>query len=302
MDYRGAPCSEVLPVRLRTVLVFLAAVVFGVIAVVAARFWLEGERTRLAGELQSMPENTIVVATRALRYGDLLQNQNLKEIPWPGGAQIPAGSFRTRDEVLKGGERYVMSAIETDEPLLAWKITGPGQRATLSAALTEGMKAVTIRVDDILGVAGFVLPGDRVDILLTRSGDDQTFVDVLLQGVKVLAIDQIADDRRDKPAVVRAVTFEVTTQEAQKLTLAATIGKLSLALRNVASAQAQQYRRVTVKDLTSGEVAANLESKKAEDQQPKIQPVAAPTRPPGVSVGVVRNFKRAEYRVRQDGT
>ena len=84
------------------------------------------------------------------------------------------------------------------------------------------MKAVSIRVNDVLGVAGFVLPGDRVDIMLTRSDKAVgTYTDVLLQGVKVLAIDQTADDRADKPSVARTVTFEVSTQEAQKLTLAA---------------------------------------------------------------------------------
>ncbi|MGO7388837.1 Flp pilus assembly protein CpaB, partial [Rhizobium ruizarguesonis] len=92
-----------------------------------------------------------------------------------------------------------------------------------------------------LGVAGFVRPSDRVDVLLTRvvrepAGNDQTFVDVLLQGVKVLAVDQTADERKDEPSVVKTVTFEVTTDEAQRLTLGSSIGTLSLALRNIASA------------------------------------------------------------------
>ena len=94
--------------------------------------------------------------------------------------------------------------------MLSSKITGPGQRATLSAMLSDGMKAVTIRVNDVEGVAGFVLPGERVDVVLTRTGEKNNAVnDVVLQNVRVLAVDQLADQRADKPAVVQAVTLEV---------------------------------------------------------------------------------------------
>src|SRR5262249_39571753 len=141
--------------------------------------------------------NTIVVAATPMRFGNLLQSSNLKEIPWPVGS-LPEGAFAKSEDLLKGGDRYVLTAIEANEPVLGWKITGSGQRATLSASLDVGMKAVTIRVNDVLGVAGFVLPGDRVDVLLTRNRSDDasdpgSYVDVLLQGVKVLAIDQSAD-------------------------------------------------------------------------------------------------------------
>jgi len=121
--------------------------------------------------------------------------------------------------------------------MVGWKITGPGQRATLSAMLGEGMKAVTIRVNDVEGVAGFVLPGDRVDIVLTRSGEKNNAVnDVVIQDVRVLAVDQLADQRADKPSVVKAVTIEVDPTEGQKVALAATVGTLSLLLRKAGDA------------------------------------------------------------------
>jgi pilus assembly protein CpaB len=276
--------------------VFCLALVFGAVAVFTARAWLQGQRSALltAAQRVTKPDSqeTIVIAARPLRFGDRIEEDALVEIPWPAG-RVPNGAFKTREDLLKPGVRYVTSAIEPDEPILGWKITGPGQRATLSAALTAGMKAITIRVNDVLGVAGFVLPGDRVDILLTRGEG----VDVLLQGVKVLAIDQTADDRRDQPAVVKAVTFEVSTEEAQILTLAATVGQLSLALRNVASADIEPTKRVTMADLFGGAIAAS-----AMEDGPKAStpPVAKPAPPPDdtVRVGVFRNFKRTEYRVR----
>lgn len=292
--------------RLRTVIVFCLALVFGGLAVFTARAWLEGQRNLIfnAAKKEAAPVDTIVVAARPLRFGDALQKEYLKEIPWPIGT-LPSGAFRTTDEILEDGDRFVMSAIEPDEPVLGWKITGPGQRATLSAALTEGMKAITIRVNDVLGVAGFVLPGDRVDVLLTRtaSDDGRSYVDVLLQGVKVLAIDQSADDRRDQPAVVKAVTFEVTTEEAQKLTLAATVGQLSLALRNLASSESEATKRVTLLDL-EGSVAAELK-REAATPPPAPSPAAptigmAPPTPVSTDpvVGVYRDLQRSEYKVK----
>lgn len=131
----------------------------------------------------------------------------------------------------------------------------------LSTSLTPGFKAVSIRVNDVLGVAGFVLPGDRVDVMLSRSSSEVQggdFVDVLLQGVKVLAIDQIADERKENPSVVRTVTFEVNTQEAQKLILAGNVGTLSLALRNVASSDIEEIKRITLFDLGEPDVSDDL--------------------------------------------
>ena len=104
----------------------------------------------------------------------------------------------------------MLTAIEANEPILASKITGAGQRATLSAVLQDGMKAVTIRVNDVEGVAGFVLPGDRVDVVLTRQQDKLVAAaDVVLQNVRVLAVDQVADERAEKPSIAKAVTLEV---------------------------------------------------------------------------------------------
>jgi pilus assembly protein CpaB len=147
----------------------------------------------------------------------------------------------------------VLTPNEANETILSSKITGPGQRATLSATLQDGMRAVTIRVNDVEGVAGFVLPGDRVDVALTRQLDKAAATtDVVLQNTRVLAVDQTADERNDKPSVVKAVTLEVDTADAQKLALAASVGSLSLMLRKAGEVATETTKRVTLSDLING--------------------------------------------------
>ncbi|RWI26236.1 MAG: Flp pilus assembly protein CpaB [Mesorhizobium sp.] len=253
--------------RANTIIMIILAGVFGVVAVVLANVWLAGQRSALA-QANGVQGSTLVVAAMPLKFGDALSADKLREIPWPAGA-VPAGSFKTVKDALAGnGARQALQSISANEPILSAKITGPGQRATLSAVLGEGMKAVSIRVNDVLGVAGFVFPGDRVDVLLTRNvrdgeGGEKSFVDVLLQSVKVLAIDQVADESKDSPTVAKAVTVEVDTKDAQKLTLAAGAGQLSLALRQVAGSKGETTERVTLADLT-GDTPDDVAKRQAE--------------------------------------
>jgi pilus assembly protein CpaB len=284
--------------RANVVVMLALAVVFGVAAVFLSNIWLANQEPRAAmigpGE---HAEQTVVVAAGPLRFGDKLTADNLREIPWTAGA-LPAGSFSSRAQLLdpKAGDRQVLVALAANEPILGSKITGPGQRATLSAVLDPGMKAVSIRVNDIAGVAGFVLPGDRVDVLLTRRDGAQSTVDVLLQSVKVLAIDQIADDKKENPTVARSVTVEVSTLDAQKLTLAAGVGELALALRQVGSSRDEVTDHVTLGDLTGDQPAA--EAPKPEQvaaAAPSVAPVVHS--PATVQVDVYRGTELKSYDV-----
>ena len=233
------------------------------------------------------------------------------------------------------GERYVLSAIEPNEPIYKWKVTGPGARATLSAVVDEGMRAVAIRINDVLGVAGFVLPGDRVDIMLTRqSTREGTVTDILLQNVKILAINQLADDRTNKPQQGRTATVEVDSIDAQKLALAGRVGTLSLALRSAGSVDAAQPRRVTLQDLDPAselyaegeegeggpvappmnkEVDARFQSVEeqlkrmgdlvANTKKRRIGELSDPQKPtaaiidPNAKIGIIRGVKKEIYRV-----
>ncbi len=133
------------------------------------------------------------------------------------------------------------------------------------------MRAVAIRVDDVSGVAGFVTPGDRVDVILTRDLDQSIQAHTILQNLKVLGIDQDADKKvRDKPSIVRTITVEVEPNDVQKVALAQQAGKLSLSLRNMETADTTRLDTITVQDLTD------------EDRPAPVKPVTAEL--PSVSV------------------
>ena len=167
--------------------------------------------------------------------------------------------------------------------------------------LDKDKRAITIRVDDVRGVAGFILPGDRVDVVLIRSDSEsgvrRDYSDLLLQDVKVIAVDQLASEQKNSPTVAKAVTLEVTPQQAQKISLASDVGHLSLILRKAGDSNVVMNQRVTTSDLS--EVAA-------ERRAPVPATVAvAPTReappppppPSDATVWIIRDLKSQDYKV-----
>jgi pilus assembly protein CpaB len=247
-------------VRASTIVMIGFAVVFGLLAVFIAQVWLNNQasmQARNAPKQTQVASQTVVVAKQPLRFGTELNASMLQEAPWPSDS-LPAGAFAKINDIMSGGRRVVLAAIEANEPVLALKITGAGQRATLSALVKPGMKAVTIRVNDVEGVGGFVLPGDHVDIVLTRQLEKgSATTQVVLQNTRVLAVDQIADDRAAKATVAKSVTLEVDTVEAQKLWLASSVGSLSLLLRKAGETAETKTRKVTLNDLGTNEPAGD---------------------------------------------
>jgi pilus assembly protein CpaB len=267
-------------VRTSTFVMIGFAVLFGALAVFLAQIWLNNQaelrmRSLEAHKKAEPPAHTIVVASEPLRFGDDISARALREVPWPSDA-LPAGAFSKISE-LTADKRVVVMPIEVNEAVLATKITGPGQRATLSATLQNEMKAVTIRVNDVEGVAGFVLPGDHVDVVMSCSDQNAATNDVVIQNARVLAIDQLADERADKPSVAKAVTLEVDVASGQKLALASTFGTLSLMLRKAGELAETMSRRVTLADL--GQAADPVRDLHF------------------VTVGVTRASKRQDYSV-----
>ncbi len=244
--------------RASTLVMIGFALVFGIIAVFIAQIWLANQANKqVEATVKPVPTRTLVVAKAPLRYGTELSAALLQEVPWPSEV-LPAGAFAKVSDVLNGGSRIVLTAIEANEPVLGVKITGPGQRATLSSLVKPGMKAVTVRVNDVEGVGGFVLPGDHVDVVLTRTidkGDATT--EVVLQNRRVLAVDQTADERAAKATVAKSVTLEVDTVEAQKVWLASTVGSLSLLLRKAGETAQARTRKITLGDLSAPEPVAD---------------------------------------------
>ena len=266
-------------------LLLVVAVLMGLVAAYMARDWIQRQAIAVPA-----PTVTVVVAAVPLGFGAELTRDNVMEIPW-AAASLPQGAFTTKEELFKAGRRAALAPLQPSELILTAKITGPGQRASLSAMLEPGTKAVTVRVDDVKGVAGFVLPGDRVDVVLIRQEGQSSsqFSDILVQHVKVLAVDQILNERQDKPTVAKAVTLEVTTEQSQKILLASNVGKLSLILREAGQTKPEYAKRVTEADL--GQIA------------PPLMPVAVAGAPPEVpqtaTVDVVRGTARAQYNVQR---
>lgn len=274
--------------RRSNLLVLLVAIVMGGVAAFMARNWIAAQ-----ANVAPAPTGTIVVASAPLTFGTALTRENIREIPWPAG-RLPDGAYSSKEELLKDGRRAVLARFARDEPILKTKVTGPDQRASLSALLEEGKRAVTVRVDDVRGVAGFVLPGDRVDVLLIRqvprpNGPADNISDVLLQNVKVLAVDQVINERQEAATVAKAVTLEVATEQAQKIILATNIGKLSLILRQAGENHSASVRRISESDLGLDIVSAE-------------RPVAAPQAPEpavvtGAVVEIVRGMRSEKYNV-----
>jgi pilus assembly protein CpaB len=205
-----------------------------------------------SGTQNQIAVTKVVVAKGDLRFGVALREDMFKEVQWPQEA-VHSGIFKSVEEIFDGdGERVVIKAISMGEPIVKTKISGFGEKSTLSQKVADNKRAFSIRVNDVSGVAGFLLPGDRVDIMLTRKvGEkrDNLVADIILQNIVILGIDQASDEDRDQPAVARTATVEVDPEQSQKLALAQQIGTLSLALRNVKSAENISAGRVTADDL-----------------------------------------------------
>lgn len=253
--------------------------VFGALSIFVADMWLRGAADARAPQPEivalAAPQapqvafKTIVVAREPLGFGAGLARDKLAEIPWAQDA-LPDGASATVDGLLAGGERVVLSAIAANEPVLMAKLSGPDGRATLSNLLAPGMRAVTIRTDEIAGVGGFVTPGDRVDVVLTRdagairevesnakgASGSTVATEVVVQNAKVLSVGQGVDERQTAPQVANSVTLEVSPDDANKVALARNVGTLSLSLRSAGESRAGADG-VTTLSAFGGSVAAD---------------------------------------------
>jgi pilus assembly protein CpaB len=280
-------------VRTNSLLILVVAILMGGIAAFLARNWLVS-RTQVVNST-----TTIVVASRLLPFGTQLTGDNVEEMPWLAKA-MPAGSFNSKEVLFKEGRRISLATIQANEPILSSKITGPNERASLSTLLDKDKRAITIRVDDVRGVAGFILPNDRVDVVLIRNATDTSGSrqsELLLQDVKVIAIDQIASQQKDNPLVAKAVTLEVTPYEAQKISLAINVGNLSLILRKAGDANVVAHSRVTEIDLSD-----EVRPAPPPPAPVKIEAPAPPPPPPSdATVTIIRNLKGMDYKVMKEG-
>jgi pilus assembly protein CpaB len=278
--------------RIGNITMLIAALICATAAALLSRAWLRdqaGEQRVLATQQEMLAPATrsIVVAARDLKNGEKLSADAMRVVSWPVDT-LPKGVFASLDTLVKPGqERTVLGPIAENEPILEGKLYGAGG-GTLTGKLASSMNAVTIRVNDVAGVAGFVQPDDRVDVFLTTGGRasdgaaaaEKPSVVVLMQNVRVLATDQ-ASERKGQASPPKAVTLEVNTADAQKLVLASTIGQLSLALRRYSGDAESEPRPIAADDLMA--------------KQPILE-----TAKSGQVVGVTRAAERHEYTVQPE--
>jgi pilus assembly protein CpaB len=275
--------------RTNSLIILSLALVMGGFAAYLASNWLRSHSATVSVETETA---TIVVANFAIPFGTPIATDNVREISWPANA-MPHGAFSHVADLTKDGRRLVLSPFVRDEPIVASKVTGPNEHTSLSTIIQTGMRAVTVPVDDVRGVAGFISPGDFVDIVLTRNDANAGPVsDVILQHVKVLAIDQTSSEHQDSPKVAKLVTIEVSQEQALKVLLAVNVGKLSLILRQASELAVAPQSRVTASDLFTGETPSSVAQ-------------AAPLAPPQPesdmrTVTVVRSTSSEHYDVPRD--
>lgn len=247
----------------RNWIIIAVAALIGILAVILANSYLSGVQQN---QERSAEENRLVqiaVARVPMEYGTTLTAENIRMVSWPA-TSVPAGSFQSTKALLGAETRVVLRPIEAGEPILPGKVTGPGGRASISALIDPDMRAVAVRISDVAGVAGFILPNDSVDVLLTRTprteaeGQVDPITDVLLQNVRVIAIDQGASEKENQPRVGKTATLLVDQEGAQKLALSSTVGSLSLALRNAANQDVFMAQTVGTRDLGQGSVSPSF--------------------------------------------
>ena len=233
----------------QTMIALAGALVLGLIAVFFANSWLNGAQQKAyAGGTTK-----VAVAAAPLAFGTGITADKVRFVDYPNSS-IPAGAFTDTAKLMPPGkQRVALMPIAINEPILTDKISGEGQGASIAALLPEGMRAASVRINDVSGVSGFVQPNDSVDVLVTRqlpgADGNQQVTDVLLQNVRVIAIDQEAKNADGSPKVAKTATLEVAPLDAQKLALAQQVGDLSLVLRKPGEQNNPVVETVSMNDL-----------------------------------------------------
>jgi pilus assembly protein CpaB len=234
-----------------------------------------------------------------LQIGAELKQEDLRAVQWPSNA-VPAGSFSKPEDLVGRG---LIMPVMSNEPFLPSKLAAKEAGAGLPPVIPEGQRALSVRVNDVVGVAGYVLPGTRVDVVATMNPtQNQTDMTskVILTNVQVVAAGtKIEQDDKNKPIQVAVVTLLVNPDEAEKLTLASTEGKIQLALRNPLDKTAPPTHGIRPAPLMGSGPVRRVASANPSPRQP--QAAAAPPAPaPAPTVEIIRGDKRAQEVVAQE--
>lgn len=278
----------------RALTMIVLSLVAGLAAVFVAAQWLNGRAVQTV---------QVAVAARDMDLGSPLNGTMVEMIGWPVNT-VPSGAF-DNGTALEG--RVLKTNLVRGEPIVEAKLAPVGAKGGLSAVIKEGKRAVTVKVNEVVGVAGFALPGNFVDVMVNMNLADnksEQVSKIVLEHILVLAVAQEANQDQTKPKVVNAVTLEVTPEEAEKLDLVRNVGTLSLVLRNqmdskpLTTAGASKRDILRVSTAAAAAVSEPLPVKKAATHHRPSTPRPAVKSPGNEVVVVIRGLQKSEVETR----
>jgi pilus assembly protein CpaB len=280
---------------LRPRFVITLAVVSGLLAVYGVYYYLKQQEARTANTaVPTFVSQRVVVAASDLPIGTTLGTNDLQIRLWPENL-VPAGSFHQVEDLIN---RVIKTDLTAGEPLLASKLAPEGSTGGVSSLIPDGKRAVTVAVNVVSGVGGFILPGTKVDVLVTASlsgKSEERSTKTILQNVEVLAVDQTYQKKSDDPVEVKSVTLIVSPEEAEKLALASNTGTLQLALRSSADENPNESSGIALNELMKG-------PRKPEPRRVVTRPRKVSKPEPSTKiVEVIRANVRSEVEFEDDG-
>jgi len=284
--------------RIRVVVIL--AVVFGLLASVAIyRYLAQYDKVIRERKIATQP---VVVATKELPFGSVLSGENIQTVNWPNEI-VPTGAISSTQELFG---RVVRTPVAIGEPILEGKLAPVGADRGLGMRVPPGMRAMTVPVNVVTGVSGFVLPDSKVDVVVTirPETEKETMSKLVLQNLIVLAADQKLEDKDGRPMKMQSVTLLVTPSESEKLALASNNGEIQLVLRNPADADSAETSGTTILRMLAAKEpvqrAAPVPRMRAPRSivRPQPEQVEKPVKKP-IQVEVIRGSKRSEEKFEQ---
>ena len=281
--------------RRRTVLILLLALASGGLAGWSALRLLERSTTRVVGVEPEATTTQVVVAARDLALGSLIGQEDVKTIDWPGSS-VPLGYAQSIPDVVGRG---VLAPVTMNEPLIETKLADRSGGGGMPIVIEEGMRAVSVRVDGLAQVAGFVVQGTRVDLVLIAAppGGGEQVAKTVMQNLPVIAAGQaIQPDPEGKPVVVDILTFHVSPEDAEKLILAANSGRIQMALRNKLDMDEVRTRGATLANVLTG-----LSGGGTRGSAPRATPTAPRPETQSSQIEVIHGGQKSIVRFQRGG-
>lgn len=242
--------------NLRSIILVVVALAVAGATALLTRSWLGANRPQqvVAAPAPVQPTVKVLVARHNLPIGKILEAEDMRWQSWPDG-NLPESYIVNGKGTLEAQiGKVVRHGIVAGDPVTAGRIVGPGQRGFMAAILSPGMRAVTVPITATSGIAGFIFPGDRVDLILTHEvgdtdGRTRQVSETVMRNVRILAVDRRTNDQSNQPALGKTVTIEVTPKIAEKISVLRRVGQISLSLRSLARAKYEPGAALSQEDI-----------------------------------------------------